>query len=852
MSRYNHSKIADKWQRYWKENKTFSISNSEANEKKYYVLSMFPYPSGKLHVGHIRNYSISDAIARFKHALGYNVLHPVGWDAFGLPAENAAIEHNVHPKEWTLGNIKTMKEQLEKCGFSYDWDREIMTCSSSYCADQQHLFIEMLKHGLLYQKESEVNWDPIDKTVLANEQVIDGKGWRSGAVVEKKMLTQWFFKITNFAEHLLQDLLSLEKWPLRIKSMQEKWIGKSEGAEMIFRISDSTAIHHDLNDITVFTTRPETIFGCTFIAISSTHSVAKKLAQNDNRIHAILEEWKKSSTMEAESATKEKHSIITNLRFLHPICNTEIPLIIVNYIVDGYGTNAVFGCPAHDERDFEVAKAHSFPVISVIQDEMMINSDFLTGLSIKDARNRIIKYLESNKIGNRAVNFRLRDWSISRQRYWGCPIPVIYCSKCGTIAADEKSLPISLPEDRNLCKSEWLNVKCHICGSEATRETDTLDTFVESSWYFLKFILPDTPLKEWKNNATYTNQLNHWLPVDQYVGGAEHAVMHLIYSRFFTKALHQLGYIKFQEPFTALLNQGMVCHAAYKNEEKKWVDVKYVKKINETEYLRYIDSRNGREVHLVGIEKMSKSKLNGIDANDAIEQFGADAVRMFMLSDSPPDKDIEWSDVGIDGICKYLNKIYREIVSITTQNIKYTLSEDSHMQYIKIYAFTNDSNVLRCIHTTIRLVTESYEKHSFHKAIAFIRELSNTVLTTEVKSLELKAIALWMIVRLLNPIAPHITEECNQILSKITDSKLTLSKMKWPTYDIQYSQSETVKIAVQINGKTRNILEVQLNCSQEEVEQQAKLSHIVSKYIKGEIQKVIFIQNKILNFITKN
>ncbi|AWD33018.1 Leucine--tRNA ligase [Candidatus Fokinia solitaria] len=849
MPRYNHSEIADKWQKYWKENEIFTVLNTETNKEKYYILSMFPYPSGKLHVGHIRNYSISDAIARFKRAFGYNVLHPVGWDAFGLPAENAAIEHNVHPKEWTLDNIEVMKKQLEKCGFSYDWSREIMTCSSDYCADQQYIFIEMLKHGLLYQKESEVNWDPIDKTVLANEQVIDGKGWRSGATIEKRMLTQWFFKITNFAEDLLHSLKSLNQWPLRIKSMQEKWIGRSEGAEIVFHISSDTVTNKDLDSITVFTTRPETIFGCTFIAIGPSHPIAKKLAQNDAQICAMLEEWQKSSTIEAENATKEKAGITTDLYFLHPIHNGKIPLIIVNYIIDGYGTNAVFGCPAHDERDFEIAKIHNFRIVSVIQDETVVNSDFLTGLSLEEARSTIVKYLEDNKIGNRAVNFRLRDWSISRQRYWGCPIPIIYCPKCGTIAANEESLPILLPKDKNLCKSEWLHTKCHICNSDATRETDTLDTFVESSWYFLKFILPNVPFKRWKDETIH-NQLARWLPVDQYVGGAEHAVMHLIYSRFFTKALHQLGYIKFQEPFIALLNQGMVCHAAYKDAAKRWVDIKYVQKVSETG--KYIDCRNGQEVHFVGVEKMSKSKLNGIDANDAIEEFGADAVRMFMLSDSPPDKDIEWSHIGIDGTRKYLNKIYREIINISTQNIEYALNENSHMRYaeLDIEDSSHDLDMFRRIHTTIRLVTESYERHSFHKVIAFIRELSNTVLITEKR--KLKAATLWLIIRLLHPIAPHITEECNQILRTITNSAHSLSEMEWPKYDIQYSQSQTAKIAIQINGKTRDILEMKLDCSQEEVEQQAKFSHGILKYIKGEIQKVIFIKNKILNFIIKN
>jgi len=819
MEKYNYKAIESKWQEDGK-------IKYEQSKGEVYILEMLPYPSGKIHMGHVRNYTLGDAYARYTMMNGYNVLHPMGWDSFGLPAENAAKQYGVNPSVWTKKNIYEMGIEIRRCGFSYDWSREISTCEPYYYKHEQQFFINFFKNGLIYQKESLVNWDPIDKTVLANEQVINGRGWRSGAIVEKRSMKQWFCKITDFAEELLDGLKTLDKWPDSIKTMQRNWIGKSEGAIINFKICDSD------EEIAIYTTRPDTIFGCSFVAIAYDHK-ALDLIDKGEEINEFIRECATDSLSEAVIETKEKKGIATGLFVEHPFDKgRKIPVYIANFVLSTYGTGAVFGCPAHDERDYQFAEKYNLPKLKVIDGEghcyvgdgKVINSDFLNGLDNLEAKKEVIRRLEESGSGYGKINYRLRDWGISRQKYWGCPIPMINCPSCGTIPVVVTDLPVTLPPDvdfslqGNPLESHptWKYVKCHSCGSDAERETDTLDTFFESSWYFAKYCTRD------KDKGIDLKEVERWMPVDCYIGGPEHAVMHLLYARFFSRALKKCGYWNIDEPFTQLYTQGMVCNVAYKDKNGAWVEFSNVEERNGKYYK--IDSNE--EVSLIGIEKMSKSKKNGIEPSHYIDIYGADTIRMFVLSDSPPDKDLAWNDGAVEGIFKYLNKLYR----IATTDSKVTGSYNLELAKLQ--------------HKTIAAVTEDYRDFHINKAIARVRELNNSLNDTINSGIthDQKLSVLETIVQLLHPIVPHITAE---IAEKFN------FKLMWPEADKQLVVDDSVTIAVQVNGKLRGTISVSSSTDQSVVEEVGLSLETVSNALAGKpVKKVIYVAGRIMNFIS--
>ena len=666
MKRYNFRETEQKWQQKWSEAKTFQVFENN-DLPKYYVLEMFPYPSGRIHMGHVRNYTLGDLLARYKKACGFNVMHPMGWDAFGLPAENAAFERNIHPAKWTDQNISTMREQLKAMGLSYDWDRELSTCDPEYYKHEQKMFLDFVKNNLAYRKESWVNWDPVENTVLANEQVIDGKGWRSGAPVEKRLLSQWFLKITEYSDDLLKSIETLERWPDKVKLMQHNWIGRSEGATIFFNING-----HD-DRLEVFTTRPDTIFGASFCAIAANHPIASSLGEADAKLQDFISECNKLSTSEADIETAEKRGYDTGLKVAHPFLDgCELPIYVANFVLMDYGTGAIFGCPAHDQRDLDFALTYNLPVLPVVlpknesADEFqinkvaytgpgcIINSGFLDGLEIEEAKKAVIDALEAKGAGNKKTTYRLRDWGVSRQRYWGCPIPIIHCEDCGIVPVPDEDLPVLLPENVDFEKvgnplenhPSWKFTKCPSCERDALRETDTFDTFFESSWYFNRFCDAKGEVAFDQKSAQY------WLPVDQYIGGVEHAVLHLLYSRFFTRALRKCGYLNIDEPFDGLMTQGMVCHETYK-DSTGWL---FPNQVTKNEAGEFVNSETNENVVLGRVEKMSKSKRNVVDPEAIIESYGADTARLFMLSDSPPERDLEWTEAGVDGAWRYLNK----------------------------------------------------------------------------------------------------------------------------------------------------------------------------------------------------
>ena len=847
MKKYNPSKIEKKWQNYWDDNKTF-LSKIDKKLKKYYVLEMFPYPSGDIHMGHVRNYTLGDLIARYKRANGFNVLHPMGWDSFGLPAENAAISNNVHPKSWTEKNIKNMKSQLKKMGLSYDWSKELSTCSSDYYKHEQKIFIEFYKKGLAYQKETIVNWDPVEKTVLANEQVIDGKGWRSDAIIEKKKMKGWFLKITDFAEELLKDLDTLDKWPEKVKLMQKNWIGKSLGAQIDFHIKEIS------DKVTVFSTRPDTLFGATFIALSPQHKLVDKLRRNYPEIKQELNKLDLKDINEQDLDNIEKIGIKTPLKALHPfIKNKFIPIFIANFVLIDYGTGAVFGCPAHDQRDFDFAKKYDLDIIEVVSKErnqktksnlksaftengFLINSGFLNGLSVDEAKKVSIKRLEKYNLGSKAINYRLKDWGVSRQRYWGCPIPIIHCDNCGIQAVPEKDLPVKLPEKINLQKSgnplsnqsEWINVKCPKCSKNAKRETDTFDTFFESSWYFARFTDPNY------KNAINKKSSDYWLPVDQYIGGIEHAVLHLLYSRFFIKAMDKLELISLKEPFKSLQTQGMVCHQTYKNINNEWLFPKDVIKVNDKFFT--IDKK---PVSPGRIEKMSKSKKNVIDPNTIVDTYGSDTARFFILSDSPPQRDMEWTDAGVEGASKFLNKVWQLIISDNYEDIPY--------QKIK-HSDKNDFKIFSCTYKTIKNVTQAIEDFHFNIAIANIRTLFNELnlyrcMTKNNKIIKKYCISNFLI--LLNPICPHISEEGWEILG----NEQSITDASWPKVDLEYLNENNIILPIQINGKRRGEIKISKFLNNKEVENLALNHQNIVKFLIKTPKKIIYIPNKIINIV---
>ncbi len=839
MERYNFQAIEKKWQSIFAKEKLFNSKTS----KKFYCLEMFPYPSGKIHMGHVRNYTIGDVIARFKYMNGYNVLHPMGWDSFGLPAENAAKENNLHPKKWTQKNISEMKRQLKLMGLSIDWDLEISTCDENYYKHQQEIFIDFYKMGLVKRKENYVNWDPIEQTVLANEQVVNGKGWRSGAVVERKKLSQWFFDITKFSEDLLTGLEELDNWPEKVKLMQKNWIGKSFGCEINFKIVSQNEL------INVFTTRPDTIFGASFIAVSSDHPICKKFF-NDKNFNNFKDECLKAGTTEEALANAEKIGFNTNLYAEHPfIKNKKLPVYVANFILMDYGTGAIFGCPAHDQRDLDFAKKYDLEVIEVVAEDpkspkdfskiseaytgngTLINSDFLNGIEVELAKTKIVKKIEELKIGKKKISYRLKDWGISRQRYWGCPIPMIHLKNGKIVPVEKSELPIKLPENVDLSKggnplenhNSWKNTIYKKTGEKAIRETDTLDTFVDSSWYFLRFCSPKI-----KNKPFDIKEANYWMPVDQYIGGVEHAILHLLYSRFFMRALKKNNSdIKYNEPFKGLFTQGMVCHETYKDNKGKWLSPDEIEKNSKGECFKKSDNS---KINIGPSESMSKSKKNVIDPESMIKEYGADAVRWFMLSDSPPEKDVQWSNQGVNAAYKFLQRIYNLNILISNRSQNKNLIDNDFN--LKINSFLNK-------------VTSSIENFNLNVVVANVYEIYNLFNANIDKEISNECLKknIVKLMKILIPFVPHLANECLEI-HKIKD------KNKWPIVDKKLILEEKIKLAVQINGKTRDVIEIKKDLNQTEVMKICKNeSKAKNKIFEKEIKKIIFVKNRIINFI---
>lgn len=855
--RYNFRETEAKWQRIWEETKAFQVSE-DPKRPKYYVLEMFPYPSGRIHMGHVRNYTLGDLVARYKMAKGFNVLHPMGWDAFGLPAENAAIQAGMHPAKWTYENIQTMKAQMKVMGLSYDWTRELATCTPEYYKHEQKMFLDFLAKGLAYRKEGWVNWDPVDQTVLANEQVIDGRGWRSGAVVERRKLSHWFFRITNYAEDLLQSLKTLDKWPERVRVMQENWIGKSEGAYIQFDVAGQKD-----QRIEVFTTRPDTIFGMSFLALSPNHPLTEALAKRDPKLAAFVVECNRIGTSEAALETAEKIGYDTGVAVEHPFIKEKThPVWVANFVLMDYGTGAIFGCPGHDQRDLDFARKYGLPVIPVISppdadpktfaiggeayldDGVAINSDFLNGLGVAEAKRAAIARIERDGRGKRAIQYRLRDWGASRQRYWGAPVPVIHCEACGIVPVPEKDLPVRLPEDATFDKPgnplehhpTWKHVDCPKCGKKARRDTDTLDTFIDSSWYFARFASPHEADKAFDRKAA-----DHWLPVDQYIGGIEHAILHLLYSRFFMRALRDCGYLDLAEPFAALQTQGMVVHETYRAQDGNWVTPAEIEKLGEGKARRVSD---GAPVEIGRIEKMSKSKKNVVDPDDIIANYGADTARLFMLSDSPPDRDLEWTDAGVEGAWRYLNRLYRMV------------AEPPLPLPPKGVPMPNDFGpkalaARKATHRTIVGIGEDIERFHFNKAVARIRELTNAL--DILKDAADEPGAAWAyregietVVCLIGTMTPHLAEELWQMLGY----KEMLARTAWPVADLPLTVEDTVKIAVQVNGKLRGTIELARGAAKSEAEKAALALPNVAAAMNGKAPKrVIVVPDKIVNVV---
>ena len=847
MSRYNFKIIEKKWQDSWAKNKVFE-SKRDPKKKKFYCLEMFPYPSGKIHMGHVRNYTIGDVLARFKSMQGFNVLHPMGWDSFGMPAENAARQNNLDPKKWTEQNIETMKSQLKKLGLSIDWSKEISTCSADYYKHQQLFFLELYDKGLVYRKENYVNWDPVDETVLANEQVIDGKGWRSGAIVERKKLNQWFFNISKFSDELLTGLDDLPEWPNKVKTMQKNWIGKSFGCEISFTIKNNA----DVKEIKCFTTRPDTLFGISFLALSTDHPIAK-FYENDKEFIKFKDECSKTGTTEESIAIAEKIGFKTNLTALNPLdAKQEVPVYFANFVLMDYGFGAVFGCPAHDQRDLDFALKYKLKVKAVVKPinedndfeikneaytgpGLIFNSKFLDNLKVpEESILETIKILEDKKIGSKKINFRLKDWGISRQRYWRCPIPIAYNKNNEVVKIPKEKLPITLPENINLNttgnpldhQKDWKKIL--IDGKECTKETDTLDTFVDSSWYFLRFCSA--------NNSSYgfdIDDLNYWMPVDQYIGGVEHAILHLLYSRFFVRALsHDNDDLELTEPFKGLFTQGMVCHPTYKDKDNNWLSPD---EVFTNDGKKFFNKNKPSENIIVGpTESMSKSKKNTIDPEKIISEYGADAVRMFILSDSPPEKDVQWSEQGIIASYKFIQKFWTLHVMIKSQ-IKLNIEKNIKNFDKSIEEFTNQ---------TINKININLEKFSYNVIIANLHEIYNfysQAYKTECTNLNDNYIK---ILKVIFPVLPHFASECL--------SDLTIEEIKWPAVNKDYLKNSNYKIVVQINGKKRLLFESNEDLDETNLVNKLREIKEIKKYIeKKDIFKTIFIKNKLINLIIK-
>ncbi len=846
-SRYLFSERESYWQQRWEDENCF-IADENAEKPKYYVLEMFPYPSGRIHMGHVRNYTMGDVVARYKRAQGYNVLHPMGWDAFGMPAENAAMEKKVHPAEWTDENIKTMRRQLKKMGLSIDWSREIATCDPKYYYHEQKLFLDFYQAGLIDRREGWVNWDPIEQTVLANEQVIDGCGWRSGALVEKRKLSQWFLRISDYAQELLDDLAKLERWPEKVRIMQSNWIGRSEGLKIKFDIKGKK------DNIKIYTTRPDTLFGASFCAVSPEHPLAEAVAKTNQQLEKFITECRQTGTSEIAIEQGEKRGFNTGLEAQHPFIKQKtLPIFVANFILMEYGTGAIFGCPAHDQRDLEFARKYGLDVLPVVVPEgnkdhfieneaytgpgLLANSDFLNGLDVATAKKEVTTRLIELGRATKEINFRLRDWGISRQRYWGCPIPIVHCETCGVTPVPENDLPVILPVDVSFDQNgnplknheKWLHVNCPSCGNPAKRETDTFDTFVDSSWYFARFCSPEA------HTPTNRTAVDYWLPVDQYIGGIEHAILHLLYSRFFMRAMKKTGHTADSEPFAGLFTQGMVCHETYRNQKNEWLEPGNVVQNRDTG--EFLDEKTGEPVIVGRSEKMSKSKKNVVDPEDIIDAYGADTARWFMLSDSPPDRDMDWSEEGITGAWRFTNRLWRLVASNAQQLPKSLLSN----------AIEENAEIRREIHKTIDGVTLDLEAFHFNRAVARIYELVNTLgnLDVQKQGLVLRE-GLETITLLISPMMPHLAEELWCLLGQ---QKLAVQS-PWPQADKTLLIREKLKMAVQVNGKMRGTIEISRDASEEEATEKAmSLATVIAALKNEEVKKVIYVPNRIINVI---
>ncbi len=843
QKKYDHKKIEERWQKIWEENKAFKVTEDKA-KKKYYVLEMFPYPSGKIHMGHVRNYSIGDVAARFLSMRGYNVLHPMGWDSFGMPAENAAIQHGTHPAKWTYENIAYMKTQLKRLGLSYDWDREIATCTPEYYKWNQWLFLKLYEKGLAYKKRSSVNWCPTCATVLANEQVENRGCWRCDTPVKTAELEQWFLKITAYAEELLDYCDKLTGWPEKVRVMQKNWIGKSIGVEVNFKVDGTN------ETIKIFTTRPDTIYGVTFISLAAAHPLIDRITAKERLVK--VNQFRENAASELRFRNMEeieKNGVFTGAYAINPLTGERVPVYAANFVLMAYGTGAVMAVPAHDQRDFEFAKKYRLPIKDVInppdktlntdemteayiEDGIMANSGVFDGMKNMDAVDEIINLIEKKGVGKRAINYKLRDWGISRQRYWGCPIPVIYCKECGIVPVPYKDLPIELPTDVAIRgqlspfadSNKFVNTSCPKCGKKARRETDTMDTFVDSSWYFLRYTSP----KE-KDNPFDRDAVRYWMPVDQYIGGVEHAVLHLLYSRFFTKAMRDLGLIDFDEPFVNLLTQGMVCKEIMKCKEHGYLLPDEVK-----------DEKCVKCDNIVEIgpaEKMSKSKKNIIDPDKIIERYGADTTRLFSLFAAPPEKDLDWSDEGVEGAYRFLNRVWRLVTEVKSQEsgVRSQKSEN-----------TQDSELHYEINKVIKKVTEDTERFHFNTAIAALMEYINFLYKYDDKDSSLYGNAIEMLLILLSPFAPHISEELWHAMGK----KSSIFRIAWPLYDEAALKKEETLVVVQINGKLRGRISVPIDTRQTEIERIALTDKKVAEWLAGkEIKKIVYVKNKILNVV---
>jgi len=866
-SRYNFREAETRWQKVWEDGKVFETRTDDPRPK-YYVLEMFPYPSGRIHMGHVRNYAMGDVVARYRRAKGHAVLHPMGWDAFGMPAENAAMEKKSHPATWTYANIATMKGQLKSMGLSLDWAREFATCDPAYYKHQQRMFLDFLKAGLVARKTSKVNWDPVDQTVLANEQVIDGRGWRSGALVEQRELTQWFLKISDYSEELLSALDGLARWPEKVRLMQANWIGRSEGLMLRWQLARGTA-PAGFDEIEIYTTRPDTLYGASFMAVAADHPLAKAASENNPALAAFCDECRRMGTSQAALETAEKKGFDTGIRAQHPLDPAwEVPVYVANFILMDYGTGAIFGCPAHDQRDYDFALAYDLPIKPVVrpaglsdaeanaafdrknpptvEDGVLFNSGFMDGMNVDEAKEAVARRFESESLGNRPVgqrkvNFRLRDWGISRQRYWGCPIPVIHCDDCGTVPVPNRDLPVKLPDDVTFDvpgnpldrHPTWKHVDCPQCGKKARRETDTMDTFVDSSWYFARFTDPFNA-----DEPTTMSAIAKWLPVDQYIGGIEHAILHLLYSRFFTRAMTKTAHANLAEPFDGLFTQGMVVHETYKDGAGNWVPPAEIRIETVDGGRRAVEIASGKPVTIGSIEKMSKSKKNVVDPDDIIASYGADCARWFMLSDSPPERDVIWSEEGVQGAGRFLQKIWRIVGD--TLDLPDAAPADSAPHA-----------VTKAAHKAIIAVSEDLERLRFNRCIAHIHDLSNTLsaaLAEKNAAVHGRAIreATRVMVQLFAPMMPHLAEECWKELG----GQSLIANADWPVADASLVVESTLLLPVQVNGKKRGDIAVPADADAAAVEAIVRADAAVAAVLGGQgIRKVIVVPKRIVNIV---